>query len=83
MLITLGLGSATGYYSVIVRVACDHAQHQLNKTLITTLVLSVGFLISTVYVTPGGQQILELVDFFAAHFVIIALAIVEVMAGKI
>ena len=82
MLITLGLGSSTGYYCVIIRAACDHVQH-LNKTLITILVLSAGFLVSSIYVTPGGQQILQLVDFFSAHFVIIALAILEVAAGKI
>ena len=82
MLITLGVGTATGLYSAVVVVFCE-LMPKLNKTLITALVLSVGLLVSVVYVTPGGQQIVELVDFYIAHFVIIGLAILEVGAGKV
>ena len=82
MLITLGMGSATGLYSAVVVVVCD-LMPKLNKTLVAALVLSVGLLVSLIYVTPGGQQLVELVDFYIAHFVIIGLAILEVGAGKV
>ena len=81
MLITLGLGSALGYYTVIVEVACSGEQTP-KKTLITAIILFIGFLVSTVYVTPGGQQILQLVDFFTSSFVIIILALLESLASK-
>ena len=81
MLVTLGLGTGTGLYSSITAVACDHI-HLMNKTIITSLVLSIGFLVGIVFVTPGGQQILELVDFFNGNVVMFGLAILEVFGGK-
>ena len=39
-----------------------------------------GFGIGLVYVTPGGQAILALVDFFGGGFIIFVLAMVEVLA---
>ena len=75
------MGSALGYYTVIVEVACGGEQ-TTRKTVITGLILFIGFLVSTVYVTPGGQQILQLVDFFTSSFVIIILAFLESFASK-
>ena len=81
MLVTLGIGTGTGLYSSITAVACDHI-NLMNKTVITALVLSVGFLVGIVFVTPGGQQILELVDFFNGNVNMFGLAILEVFGGK-
>ena len=82
MLITLGLGSATGLYSGLVSVVRDHLP-SLDNTITTFAVLVVGFSSSIVYITPGGQQILHLVDFFGGSFVIFVLAILEVIAGMV
>ena len=82
MLITLGLGSAVGFYTVIVQVACNIGEQRFGKCVVTAAILFIGFLFSMVYVTPGGQQILQLVDFFTSSFVIVVLAIIQSFAGS-
>lgn len=79
MLITLGLGSATGLTTGIITVFCDLYPNK-NKTFITGVICIIGFFIGTVYVTPGGQAILSLVDFFGGGFIIFVIAIIEVIA---
>jgi len=79
MLATLGLGSATGLTSGIIAVVCD-SNPLWNKTKVTAIICVAGFLIGLVYVTPGGQALLGLVDFFGGGFIIFALALVEVVA---
>ena len=41
-----------------------------------------GFGVGIVYVTPGGQSILSLVDFFGGGFIIFVIAIIEVIAVR-
>lgn len=79
MLATLGLGSATGLTSGIIAVVCD-INPLWNKTKVTGMICIAGFLIGLVYVTPGGQALLGLVDFFGGGFIIFVLALVEVVA---
>jgi len=79
MLITLGLGSATGLTTGIITVFCD-LYPEKNKTMITGVICVIGFSIGVVYVTPGGQAILSLVDFFGGGFIIFVIAIIEVIA---
>ena len=79
MLVTLGLGSATGLTSGIIAVVAD-LNPRWNKTVITAIICIAGFAIGLVYVTPGGQAILELVDFFGGGFIIFVLAMIEVLA---
>ena len=81
MLISLGMGSAVGFATVVAEVAGSCVPN-VRKTFITASVLFVCFLFSTVYVTPGGQHILQLVDYFTSNFVITLLAIAEVISGK-
>ncbi|XP_026475444.1 sodium-dependent nutrient amino acid transporter 1-like [Ctenocephalides felis] len=40
----------------------------------------VGFCVGTVYVTPGGQAVLNLVDHFGASFIVFFLAIAQMLA---
>ena len=40
----------------------------------------VGLLLGLPYVTPGGQVVLEMVDFYAGTLLILALASIEIMA---
>ena len=81
MLISLGMGSAMGFATVLVEVASNSMQN-VQKSIITAIVLFICFLFSMVYVTPGGQHILQLVDYFTSNFVITLLAIAEIIAGK-
>lgn len=78
MLVTLGLGSATGLTSGVIAVVCD-MNPRWNKTLVTAIICVLGFGVGLFYVTPGGQAILGLVDFFGGGFIIFFLAMVEVI----
>ena len=50
--------------------------------MITGIICMMGFGIGIVYVTPGGQAILSLVDFFGGGFIIFLIAIIEVIAVR-
>ena len=52
------------------------------QTGITGIICLIGFAIGTVYVTPGGQAVLELVDYFGGGFIIFVIAIIEVVAVR-
>ena len=77
MLLTLGLGTVIGYYSSIVGILCDQFGES-NRGIITLLVLLLSFLSSLVYVTPGGQQTFNLVDFINSDLIIPSIIILEV-----
>lgn len=78
MLAVLGIGSAVALQSAVNTVIWD--QMPKVKYWKVAIVVSVsGYLIGLVYVTPGGQWILELVDHFGGTFVIFALVIVEII----
>jgi solute carrier family 6 amino acid transporter-like protein 5/7/9/14 len=48
--------------------------------MVTLVICSSGFLLGLVYVTPGGQHVLDVVDFFGGGFIIFVIAVVEVTA---
>ena len=81
MLIALGMGSVMGFATVIVEVACSRIEN-VRRPIITAIVLFICFLFSSVYITPGGQHILDLVDFFVANFVLILLGLLESISSK-
>jgi len=55
MLITLGLGSATGLISSVVGVVCDAKRHW-NKTFVTFVICLAGFGIGLIYITPVSDD---------------------------
>merc|ERR1712154_490569 len=67
MLITLGFGSATGLISNMITVVCDGLP-------------SLPFLSGLLYLTPGGQALLGLVDYYGGSLLVPVLALVEIMA---
>lgn len=77
-LFTLGVGSATSLTNAIVTVIHDQFSH-VDKKLITIAVCILGFFSGLIYVTPGGQWMLELVDYFGAGFAIYVLATLEMV----
>nr|CAD7194294.1 unnamed protein product [Timema douglasi] len=78
MLFTLGVGSAVALVSSIITIICDQFPH-LKHWIVTSVVCCLCFLIGLIYVTPGGQYILNLVDFYGVTFVVFVLAVIEVM----
>ncbi|XP_064555003.1 sodium-dependent nutrient amino acid transporter 1 [Drosophila montana] len=79
MLFVLGIGSIVALQSTIVTIICD--QFKTCKYWKVALATSIcGFLMGLVYVTPGGQWILTLVDFYGGTYVVFILAIFE-LAG--
>ncbi|XP_041452157.1 sodium-dependent nutrient amino acid transporter 1 [Drosophila obscura] len=79
MLFVLGIGSIVALQSTIVTIICD--QFKSWKYWKVALATSIcGFLMGLVYVTPGGQWILTLVDFYGGTYVVFILAIFE-LAG--
>lgn len=79
MLITLGFGSATGLISNVITVICD-AFPNFRRSYVTAMISIAGLLIGLVYVTPGGQPLLELVDYYGGSLLVLTLALIEIIA---
>lgn len=79
MMFTLGVGSASALTGCVITVICDQFP-KWKKAYVTLIVCIAGFGIGLVYVTPGGQWILDLVDYFGGGFVIFVMAIIETIA---
>nr|AAO39513.1 RE33779p [Drosophila melanogaster] len=79
MLFMLGVGSNVGMVSCIMTVLKD--QFVNVKLWIIVVSLSViGFLVGLIYITPGGQHIITLMDFHGVTFVSLVSAIFELIA---
>lgn len=79
MLFVLGIGSNVGMASCVMTVVKDkftNAKHWM----IVLIIAIIGYSIGLVYITPGGQYILNLVDFHGASFVALVLAVFELLA---
>lgn len=76
MLFVLGVGSAVGLQSSIVTNLMDFFP-KVKYWQMSGICCFVGLLIGLIYVTPGGQWMLNLVDHFGGTFLIFALAILQ------
>jgi len=79
MLITLGFGSATGLISNVITVVCD-AFPAFPRLYVTAVISLAGLSVGMIYVTPGGQPLLELVDYYGGSLLVLTLALVEITA---
>ncbi|GAB0095809.1 Transporter [Sergentomyia squamirostris] len=79
MLLTLGLGSVVALVSAVVTVLRDQFP-KVKYWQMALIVSSALFLSGLIYVTPGGQWMLDLVDHYGGTFLIFALAVVELVA---
>ncbi|XP_050737516.1 sodium-dependent nutrient amino acid transporter 1-like isoform X2 [Eriocheir sinensis] len=78
MLLTLGVGSMSGMVCCISAIISSHMP--ATKSVCVTLGICVsGFFLGLVYVTPGGQWILALVDYFGGGFIAYVLVLQEVV----
>ncbi|XP_062132451.1 sodium-dependent nutrient amino acid transporter 1 [Drosophila sulfurigaster albostrigata] len=81
MLFVLGIGSTVGMGSCILRVIRDQFGKRAGPSWVLAGGLAtLGFCVSIVYMTPGGQFILNLVDFYGVSFTALILAIGELLA---
>ncbi|XP_012151994.2 sodium-dependent nutrient amino acid transporter 1 [Megachile rotundata] len=79
MMFVLGVGSIVGMVSAIVD-ALKEKFPDIPLWKVVTAICSMGFAVSTVYVTPGGQFLLTLVDYYDTSFVVFVLASFEITA---
>ncbi|XP_011635872.1 sodium-dependent nutrient amino acid transporter 1-like [Pogonomyrmex barbatus] len=81
MMFVLGVGSLVGMTTGIITVINEQFPSLKTWQIVVPTCLF-SFLIGTVYITPGGQFILTLVDYYGTSFVVFILASFE-MAGVI
>ncbi|XP_012219264.2 sodium-dependent nutrient amino acid transporter 1-like isoform X1 [Linepithema humile] len=78
MLFILGIGTTVAFCNVIISIIKDQFP-QLKQWKIAGVLSILGFSVGVVYCTPGGQYILNLVDYFGGTFIIVFLACFEVI----
>ncbi|OAD54951.1 Sodium-dependent nutrient amino acid transporter 1 [Eufriesea mexicana] len=79
MMFVLGVGSIVGMVSGVVSSLKEKLPH-VEIWKIVVPVCTIAFAVSTVYVTPGGQFLLTLVDYYGTSFVVFILASFEITA---
>lgn len=79
MLFVLGIGTNVGMTTCLMTALRDHMPSWTHWKVATGIAI-VQFAIGLLYVTPGGQFLLNFVDFFGASFVAFFLAIAELLA---
>ncbi|KAL0278659.1 UNVERIFIED_CONTAM: hypothetical protein PYX00_000414 [Menopon gallinae] len=79
MLFVLGAGSAVSSLNLVVKMVLDLFPN-VKSWKVALVTSCIFFLIGLVYVTPGGQFIISLVDYYAGSFNILVIACVEIMA---
>lgn len=78
MLFVLGIGSMLGLATTVMTMIRDRFTH-LKPSLVAIGISVVGFSIGIMYTTPGGQFLLDFFDFYGASFVVLVLAVFEVV----
>ncbi|KAJ3644807.1 hypothetical protein Zmor_022510 [Zophobas morio] len=79
MLFVLGVGSLIALKGCAFTVILDAFPH-LKTWHVSFCTAVVGFLVGLVYITPGGQFIFTMVDFFGGTFIFYVLTIIEILA---
>nr|XP_045610357.1 sodium-dependent nutrient amino acid transporter 1-like isoform X1 [Procambarus clarkii] len=79
MLFTLGVGSASALTGCIITIICDEFP-RFKKWIVTLVVCIAGFLLGLFYVTPQGQYVLELINYYGGGFIIFILVVFEIAA---
>ncbi|KAK0173835.1 hypothetical protein PV328_006978 [Microctonus aethiopoides] len=79
MLFVLSLGTSVALCSIITSVIKDQF-HSILQWKIMLGISIAGFAVGISYCTPGGQYMVNLIDYFAGTFIIIFLASFEIIA---
>ncbi|XP_048511531.1 sodium-dependent nutrient amino acid transporter 1-like [Athalia rosae] len=78
MMFVLGVGSGAGMSSGIITGVCDQFP-KLKRWQVVVATAVGGFCVGTIYVTPGGQFVLTLVDHYGASFIVYIVATCEII----
>jgi solute carrier family 6 amino acid transporter-like protein 5/7/9/14 len=78
MLFVLGIGSNIGMTNCVITVIKDKFPNIKYWKLVLSIAL-VGVTIGCIYTTPGGQFLINFLDFYGASFVALILAIIELL----
>ncbi|XP_012252429.2 sodium-dependent nutrient amino acid transporter 1-like [Athalia rosae] len=78
MMLVLGIGSAMALAGGPFSVICDRFPN-VKQWVIMLCISVVGFLIGLMYVTPGGQWAVTLVDYFGGTFIAILVGVAEIV----
>lgn len=78
MLFVLGTGSAVALSGAVLNVCRDHVP-KVRQWMLVLCVTCFGFVVSLVYVTPGGQWFVTLVDYYGGTFVAIIVGVFEMV----
>ncbi|XP_054009964.1 sodium-dependent nutrient amino acid transporter 1-like [Hylaeus anthracinus] len=78
MMFVLGVGSAVALCGAVFSILCDHFP-KVSHWKLVLLVSSMGFLVSLIYITPGGQWFITLVDYYGGTFVAIIVGLLEMV----
>lgn len=77
MMLVLGVGSAMALCGAPFSVVCDRFP-DVKKWKIILIISIAGYAIGLVYITPGGQWILTLVDYYGGTFLAIIVGVFEI-----
>ncbi|CAL1682501.1 unnamed protein product [Lasius platythorax] len=78
MLFVLGIGSAVALCGAVFNVFCDHLP-RVRPWLVVLGVTFFGYVVSLIYITPGGQWFITLVDYYGGTFVAIIVGVLEMI----
>ncbi|XP_052132163.1 sodium-dependent nutrient amino acid transporter 1-like, partial [Frankliniella occidentalis] len=79
MLLTLGVGSAVALLGNLTTLCGDALMPRAPTWAVSLATCLVGALLGLVYVTPGGQYVLTLVDYYSGTFPIFVLVAAEMV----
>ncbi|XP_073845258.1 sodium-dependent nutrient amino acid transporter 1-like [Musca autumnalis] len=80
MLFTLGVGTITGVFSTSINVICDRFI-SAKRWIVVIVMAIICYCFGLMYITPGGQFMLNYIDFYGVTFIAIVLAIVELVSA--
>ncbi|CAH2106399.1 unnamed protein product [Euphydryas editha] len=78
MMLVLGIGSAVALLTAVNTILLDAFPH-VPTIIMSAISCTSGFCLGLVYVTPGGQYILELVDYYGGTFFALFCGIIEIV----
>ncbi|XP_041978591.1 uncharacterized protein LOC121732704 [Aricia agestis] len=78
MMAVLGIGSGVALLSTVNTLLLD-AFPKVPTIVMSSIVCVCGFLVGLIYVTPGGQYVLEIVDHYGGSFMRLFASIAETM----
>ncbi|XP_058462835.1 sodium-dependent nutrient amino acid transporter 1-like isoform X2 [Malaya genurostris] len=78
MLFIVGIGSNLGVITSIITAIRDRCPTLPNWKVASTISV-IGFCLSTIYMTPGGLDLLDVFDNYGAKYVTLTLALVELI----